>query len=265
MRNTLSTPLLIGFYLITIFTISACGISLQNISIENNVPKINNINIGSMPNKLTQEEAGNGLKDALNKGVNTGAQNLMKIGGFANNQIYKILLPEEVRSLEQKIRSNPLLNAAIGHELDKSIAAMNAGAESAISQAMPIFGNAISQITFGDAIKILTGGQGAATTYLNNQTSEQLNIAFQPEIKKALENLTIYNHWNPIIKTVNSNKKLLGLTKDIQPNLEAYVTEKAISALFSEIEIQENLIRKDPIQRSTALLKKAFDFADTHQ
>jgi len=36
-------------------------------------------------------------------------------------------------------------------------------------------------------------------------------------------------------------------------------------AMFSEIEIQENAIRKDPIQRSSELLKKVFDYADKNQ
>jgi hypothetical protein len=67
------------------------------------------------------------------------------------------------------------------------------------------------------------------------------------------------------VNTINRNKKLLGLTADIQPNLATYVTEKALFALFQEVEIQENAIRKDPIQRSTELLKKVFDYADKQQ
>ena len=67
-----------------------------------------------------------------------------------------------------------------------------------------------------------------------------------------------------MILVINKNKKILGLTADVQPNLESYVTEKAMVAIFSEIEIQENLIRKDPIKRSTELLKKVFNYADNN-
>ena len=64
---------------------------------------------------------------------------------------------------------------------------------------------------------------------------------------------------------INKNKRILGLDSDIQTDLNQYVTEKATSALFKEIEQEENLIRKDPIQRTTDLLKKAFDYADKNQ
>ena len=77
--------------------------------------------------------------------------------------------------------------------------------------------------------------------------------------------MSIYQHWTPIVNTINRNKKVLGINQDVQPNLEAYVTEKTLFALFSEIETQENLIRKDPIQRSTDLLKRVFDYADKNK
>jgi nicotinamide mononucleotide adenylyltransferase len=120
-------------------------------------------------------------------------------------------------------------------------------------------------MSFGDAIRILTGGNGAATQYLKTNTTNELTAAFQPEIKSALETVAIYQYWTPIVNAINKNKKSLGLTQDVQPNLENYVTEKALFAMFSEIEIQENAIRKDPIQRSSELLKKVFDYADKNQ
>ncbi|MEK0440798.1 MAG: hypothetical protein RLZZ504_1714 [Bacteroidota bacterium] len=240
--------------------VSGCNIALPPVSLPTNVADINAKLAESKP--LSQDEAGRGLKEALKKGVTTGTEGLMKPGGFAQNAVYKILLPEEIRNLEQKIRSNALLNAAIGKELDKTIEAMNSGAEKAMNQALPIFSNAISNMSFTDAMKILTGGQGAATQYLKSTTTSQLTQAFQPEIKSALESVAIYNHWTPIVNTVNKNKKLLGLTADVNPNLESYVTEKAMFALFQEIEIQENAIRKDPLNRTSELLQRVFKYAD---
>lgn len=218
-----------------------------------------------LPKKLSQDEAASGLKEALITGVGVGTDQLQKVGGFSQNSVYKILLPPEIQSLESKIRSNALLNAAIGKELDKTIAAMNQGAEMAAAKAYPIFKNAVQNMSFGDAIRILTGGNGAATQYLKTNTTNELTAAFQSEIKSALETVAIYQYWTPIVNAINKNKKSLGLTQDVQPNLENYVTEKALFAMFSEIEIQENAIRKDPIQRSSELLKKVFDYADKNQ
>ena len=93
----------------------------------------------------------------------------------------------------------------------------------------------------------------------------ELTAAFQPEIKTALETVSIYQYWTPIVNTINRNKKVLGITQDVQPNLESYVTEKTLFSLFTEIETQENLIRKDPVQRSSDLLKRVFDYADNKQ
>lgn len=242
--------------------LTGCNLSMLPINVPSNISVINSKL--AVPKPLSQEEAGQGLKEALKKGVAKGTEGLMKSGGFAQSLAYKILLPEEIRNLEQKIRGNALLNAAIGKELDKTIDAMNAGAEKAMTKALPIFTNAITNMSFMDAMKILTGGQGAATQYLQNNTNTQLSQAFQPEIKSALESVAIYNHWTPIVNTVNKNKKLLGLTEDVNPNLELYVTDKAMSALFKEIEIQENAIRKDPINRKTELLQKVFKYADQY-
>lgn len=247
---------------ITIF-LSACG-SLSQLPNINPPIDIDGLSGIKTTPKLSQEEASAGLQEALVKGVGVGTNKLQQSGGFSQNSVYKILLPDEIQTLESKIRSNALLNAAIGKELDNTILAMNQGAEIAMAKAFPIFQNSIKSMSFSDAIQILTNGKGAATEYLKNTTTPLLTAAFTPEIKNALQTVSIYNYWNPIIATVNRNKKLLGLSSDINPNLENYVTQKAIDALFQEIEIQENAFRQNPIQRTSDLLKKVFDYADKH-
>ncbi len=213
---------------------------------------------------LTQTEAAGGLKDALVNGVLNGTGALGKVGAFASNPSIKILLPAEVQSIEQKIRDNYLLNAAIGKELDKTIEAMNSGAEKSMKLAVPVFKNAITNMSFADAMKILTGGSGAATAYLKSSSEAQLQQLFMPEVKKALDEVALSKTWTPVVNKINQNKTLLGLKADIQPDLNKYVTEKATAALFTEIEKEENKIRKDPVSRTTDLLKKAFDYADKH-
>lgn len=213
---------------------------------------------------LTSDEASGGLKEALINGVINGTGTLGKVGAFAANPSIKILLPTDVQNIEKKIRDNYLLNAAIGKELDKTIDAMNAGAEKSMQLAVPVFKKAITNMSFADAMKILTGGQGAATSYLKSSSQAELQQLFMPEVKKALDEVALAKTWNPLVTKINQNKKLLGLTADIQPDLNLYVTEKATAALFTQIETEENKIRKDPISRTSDLLKKAFDYADKH-
>lgn len=243
---------------------TGCG-ALSNLSIPN--VDLNNTGLSELNSlkPLSQTEATSGLKEALIEGITSGTTKLQKSGSFSQNIAYKILLPTEIQSIEQKIRGNVLLNAAIGKELDNTIDAMNKGAEMAMSRALPIFKKSVQNMGFNDALNILTGGKGAATQFLKINTSDELSMAFQPEIKAALESVAIAQYWNPVVTAINKNKKLLGLSADIQPNLEQYVTEKSMSALFTEIAVQENLIRENPIARGTELLRRVFDYADKNK
>jgi hypothetical protein len=226
------------------------------------------INLPTAENPIpSQSEAASGLKEALISGIGKGTTSLNKPGAFFQNAARKILLPKEIQDLESKIRGNAVLNAAIGGQLDKAIKAMNDGVENAMGKAMPIFKDAVMNMSFADAMGILRGGNGAATRYLQNTTTAALQQAFKPVIQQALNDVKITEYWNPIIREINKplNKTLLGIKQDINPDLNAYVTEKATTALFQEIEQQENAIRSNPVERTTALLKKVFDYADSQK
>jgi hypothetical protein len=210
----------------------------------------------------TQDEVVSGLKEALANGVTSGSSNLNKRGAFFTNAALKILLPPEVKDVESKIRNSTLLNSLIGGQLDKCIQAMNDGAENAMVKAIPVFKSAITGMSFSDAMGILKGGNGAATNYFRNTTTAALNEAFKPVIQKALDEVKIAEYWEPIVKNINNYKGLLGLTKDINPDLNLYVTERATYGLFTEIEKEENAIRENPAKRSSEILKKVFNYAD---
>ncbi|MNJ03319.1 hypothetical protein D3C73_1635900 [compost metagenome] len=48
----------------------------------------------------------------------------------------------------------------------------------------------------------------------------------------------------------------------VNPDLTDYVTNKAMDGLFYKVEQEELAIRKDPINRTTDLLKKVFSKQD---
>jgi hypothetical protein len=130
---------------------------------------------------------------------------------------------------------------------------MNRAAESAAKEALPIFKDAITGISFADAMQILRGGDTAATGYLRGNTQLSLSNAFRPVIEKALENTGATKHWNTIFS--NYNKVSL---KKVNPDLTGYVTERALQGLFLQVAEEEKKIRKDPLARGTDLLKKVF-------
>ena len=252
-----------GVAVISLLTLSACD-TIQQAAPGLAQEALNQARKPAQP-QLTGDQAAGGLKDALIKGVTSGTDRLGAVGAFSQNAAIRILLPPEIQKIEQKIRDNKILNALIGKELDKTIEAMNAGAEKSMALAVPVFKNAITQMSFADAMGILTGGQGSATRYLKETSELPLQEKFKPEVKKALDEVSLAKLWQPVVTQINKNKRILGLEADVQTDLNQYVTEKATAALFKEIEQEENLIRKDPIQRTTELLKKAFDYADKNQ
>ncbi|HYH56812.1 MAG TPA: DUF4197 domain-containing protein, partial [Anseongella sp.] len=122
----------------------------------------------------------------------------------------------------------------------------------------PVFVNAIKQMTLQDAMGILFGADDAATQYLKRTTSAQLTAAFQPVILESLEEVNAVSLWNQAFTRYNQ----LPLVKKVSPDLDAYVTEKALDGLFHALALEEKKIRENPLQRSTDLLKKVFGYKD---
>ena len=112
-------------------------------------------------------------------------------------------------------------------------------------------------MSVSDGFKILKGEDNAATSYLKKQTSKKLYDIFFPEVKKAIDKVQLTAYWTPLTKTYNKTTMLTGGEK-ANTDLNKYVTEKAIEGIFHLIEIEEKAIRKDPLQRTTDILKKVF-------
>lgn len=199
---------------------------------------------------LSNEDIVAGLKEALVVGSQKGATTLSQADGFFAHAALKILLPPEAQKVE-----NTLRKAGLGKQVDDAILSMNRAAEDACKSAAPIFGNAIKQMSFQDALGILKGGDTAATGYLRGKTSTELTHAFRPVIEQSLEKVNATKYWNTLISSYN---KINFLGKKINPDLSAYVTEKALGGIFYQVALEEKSIRKDPLARTSEILQKVF-------
>jgi hypothetical protein len=132
---------------------------------------------------------------------------------------------------------------------------LNRGAEDAASKAKPIFIAAIKQMSFADAWQILTGGKGAATSYLKEKTYQSLYAEFNPVIIESLDKFQARKYWGDAVGIYN---KIPFMQQKANPKLDDYVTTEALNGLFSMVEQKENDIRENPLERTTALLKKVF-------
>ena len=199
--------------------------------------------------QLSSLDVASGLKEALNKGVQTSTQKLSITDGFFKNAVIKILMPPEAQKAEKTLRG-----MGLGAQVDQAILSMNRAAEDASKSAATIFLDVIKQMTITDAIGILKGGDSSATTYLRIKTSLALTSAFTPVIKTSLEKVDATKYWNSVFSTYNK----VPFVKKVNPDLVAYVTEKALAGLFYEIALEEISIRKNPVERTSDILKKVF-------
>ena len=202
---------------------------------------------------LTQAEIGNGLKEALNNGISKQVTKLTTTDGFFKNEAVKILLPEELKIVDTKLRQIGLSSLA-----DEGLKVLNRAAEDAVKEATPIFVDAVKQMTFNDAKNILMGNNTAATTYLQNTTSNALYSKFNPVIKNSFAKVGADKVWNNIITKYNS----IPLVTKVNPDLTDYTTNKAMDGVFKMIAVEEGNIRTNLNARSSDLLKKVFALQD---
>lgn len=198
---------------------------------------------------LTNAEVISGLREALKVGTNNGTSMASKLDGYYKNPRLFIPFPPEVNNVKEKVEA-----LGMKSQVDKFVMTMNRGAEEAAKEAAPIFINAIKAMTINDGFSILKGGDGAATSYLKDKTTAELFSKFLPVVKNCLSKVKLTDYWNPVITTYN---KIPGVEKK-NPDLDKYVTERAISGLFLLIADEENKIRKDPAARISDILKKVF-------
>lgn len=197
---------------------------------------------------LSNEDIISGLKDALRVGTDSSTKKLSKLDGFFGDAAIKILMPEEAKKVEKTLR-----NFGMGSMVDKAILSMNRAAEDAASGVGNIFWDAIKGMSITDGLKILRGGDFAATDYLKSVTTKQLTEKFRPVIEASLVKMDATKYWKDVFTNYNRFSK-----DQVNTDLTAYVTEKALSGLFYNIGLQEQKIRKDPAAQVTDILKKVF-------
>ena len=210
------------------------------------------INSGQAANP-TRTQIALGLKEALAVSIENGAKDLNKVNGFFKNEAIKILLPPEV----QKIQST-LKKIGLGSVSDKLTLKMNRAAEDAAIKSIPIFKEAILNMTFEDAMSVLLGSENAATNYLKDKTSNKLFSEFKPQIHDSLEKVGAVSLWKEVFSRYNK----IPLVDKVNADLTKYVADEALQGLFYSVALREVKIREQVSYRSSPLLKQVFGYAE---
>ncbi|MEO6721897.1 MAG: DUF4197 domain-containing protein, partial [Ferruginibacter sp.] len=197
---------------------------------------------------LSNDDIINGLKEALRVGTDSSTKKLGGLDGFFGDAAIKILMPAEAQKVEKTLQG-----IGMGKLVDKAVLSMNRAAEDAASGVGNIFWNAIKQMSIGDGMQILRGGDFAATEFLKKTTTAELTEKFRPVIEGSLTKTDATKYWNDVFSNYNKFSK-----DKVNTDLTAYVTERALSGLFYNISLEEQKIRKDPAAQVTGILKKVF-------
>jgi hypothetical protein len=232
-----------GYLLISIF-IQVLPFAMQAQILQDAMKIVDNSKGG-----LTEKDAADGIREALVKGTGNSVALVSKVDGYFLNPEIKIPFPENEKTIESKLRA-----IGLGSKVDEMILTINRAAEDASKSAQPIFVSAITGMNISDALQIIKGKNDAATQYLSKTTTPELKTKFSPVIKSSLDKVDATRMWAELITAYN---QLPFVTKK-NPDLTAYVTDKAISGLFTMIAKEELKIRQNPAARTTELLKKVF-------
>ena len=199
--------------------------------------------------KLSENEITQGLKEALQIGTVNAVQMGSKIDGYYKNPHIKIPLPEEVQKMGKILEV-----AGLSQHVDAFELSMNRAAEQAAPEAKSLFWEAIKQMNFSDAQKILEGQDNAATLYFKDKTSKRLHDIFKPIVHQTMSKVGTTRTYQDLAAKIQS----IPFAGSLNFDLDQYVTDNALDGLFFLLSEEEIKIRQDPTARVTDLLKEVF-------
>jgi hypothetical protein len=200
---------------------------------------------------LSDFDISRGLKEALNNGVRTAVNDLGRRNGFLGNSRVRIPLPGNLQRTERTLRA-----LGQGRRVDEFIASMNHAAEEAVPVAADVFVDSIMQMTFNDARTILFSGQDdAATRYFRRTTQERLRYEFRPIVERMTDRVGVTQKYKQMVGRYGFVGRAFGQDAS---DIDGYITEKALDGLFLLVADEERRIRRDPVGRTTAILRTVF-------
>ena len=199
--------------------------------------------------ELSESTIIQGLKEALEIGTGNAVASVSRLDGYFKNPKIRLPLPEKIQKVEKFLRV-----VGFGRKLDAFELSMNRAAERAAPEAKALFVDAIKQMTFSDARRILQGQDNEATLYFEDKTRGRLQDLFKPLVHKAMSEVGVTRSYQEL----DAKTRTIPFAENISFDLDEYVTNKGLDGLFLMVAEEERKIRQDPAARVTDLLKKVF-------
>jgi len=198
---------------------------------------------------LSNQDAARGIKGALDQGAASAVAKLGVPGGFLDNAKVRIPLPPALDEIAKGMRM-----VGRGKDADELVTTMNRAAEQAVPEAKELLVNAVKTMSFVDAKKILTGGDGSVTEFFREKTAAPLAVKFLPMVKQATDRVGLAQKYDQFA----GEGVKLGLIKGDAQNIEKYVTDKTLDGLYLMIGEEERAIRQNPAAAASSIVSKVF-------
>ncbi len=198
---------------------------------------------------LTNLQASQGLKAALERGALSAIGLLGRPNGFLNNDKVRIPLPGYLNDGAKLLRA-----LGQGARLDELLNAMNHAAEEAVPMAKDMLLGAVKSMSVNDAKGILTGGDTSVTHFFADKTRSPLSQKFLPVVTEVTARVNLTEKYNKLAQKAAG----MGLVKGDAQRIDTYVTGKTLDGLYFMIAEEEKKIRHDPLGTGSDLLKKVF-------
>lgn len=198
---------------------------------------------------ISSKEAVTALRTTLDKGADAAVGSLGKADGFLGNPAVRIKLPEYLENSKGLLKM-----MGMGSQLDQMEVSMNRAAEAAVPQAKAVLKKTIQNMTVEDAKQVLGGGDTAVTDFFRSKSQSDLYAQLLPIVKGKTAQVGLAQQYNALAEKGSR----FGLVKAEDANLESYVTNKALDALFLMVAEEEKAIRANPVAAGSAVLKKVF-------
>ena len=198
---------------------------------------------------VSDGDASQGLKLALEKGTRAAIGLLGVEDGFMGNDQVRIGLPQALNKGARMLKT-----LGMGQQLDALTLQMNRAAEQAVPLAQKALMQSIQTMSVQDAKGILKGGDTAVTQFFVDKTRAPLSAQFLPQVTQVLGQLGVVEQFNAVAGKLSS----MGLVPKDKALLENHVTGKTLDGLYYMIGEEEKKIRQNPAQAGSALLSKVF-------
>lgn len=204
---------------------------------------------GTGKQPLSDQDIAEGLKEALKVGSERVVAQVGKSNGYLNDKSIHIELPANI----QKVHDT-LSKVGLGKHTKELEVKMNRAAEVAAPKAKQLFWVAIKEMRWQDVQAIYKGNDDAATQYFKSKMTPELKKMMRPVIDDALADVGVVKTYN---KVLTEYEKIPFMPK-VQFDLTGYVMDKGIHGIFFYLAKEEAQIRKDPLKRTTEILKRVF-------